>query len=348
MSTRSEALREGESDSRRIVGRGRIGFPVVLACVFFACASSQGGWDRAGLEKRYPAVSAIRWQRLSDTPPYFVPDDVGIRLFLCRWQDEVEIPVVLPADANESEQTGLRQAMAAWERAGLGVRFREVAALEGGRGIEIRLFGASDEAIADTRTADTIADCRVETHARDRADDSPVDARLEFASIFMRRANLDSLGRSLPLTRSQLAGQALHEFGHALGFSGHVANLRSIMTPTHEVANRWGEAAIAGKPFSDPSVKALYKVPSGVVVGTLDPPTERLTSLRRFMSLANESTEWVGPYVRVGQRDARIFWKRASGQSAIFELRKWVEMVDDHEPFVLRLSTAAQQAVSGS
>ncbi len=316
-----------------------------MALLLTACASPRGGWNSSDLEADHPAVSQIKRQRLSDTPPYFMPDGDGLILFLCRWSGADAIPVVLPSDADDSELAGLRLALDSWQEAGLGVRFREVSALQGQRGIEIRLFAAADETFPLVRTGDTIADCRLPAEPPADAAAQAINASIEWSSIFLRRANIDSLGRSVPLSEAQLAGQALHELGHALGFSGHVMALRSIMTRTHEVAKHWGEGVAAGKTFRDPHLSALYTVPSGTIVGRIDPSPERLASLRRFMASVRDDATWLGPYARVGDKDARIFWKRAEGSSSIFEIGDWVEVVRGKVPPALRINAAARGVI---
>ncbi|UCE87444.1 MAG: hypothetical protein JSU66_06955, partial [Deltaproteobacteria bacterium] len=48
-------------------------------------------------------------------------------LFLCRFDTALPVLVSLPADASEGEARAVRTALRAYENAGLGVRFREVA-----------------------------------------------------------------------------------------------------------------------------------------------------------------------------------------------------------------------------
>lgn len=273
------------------------------------CVPARGGWDAARLERSHPALGESR-HRLRDLAPHFVPGEGALVLFLCRWPTDRPVPVVLPSDADPNEQAMLRRALAAWAEAGLGVGFREVAETE--EGIVIRFVRTGDEGPLPAGAGDTLADCRVRGST---APGAPLDAHLQFASVHLRRDQPDWLGRPRPLDPDERLGAALHELGHALGFSSHVAAGDSILRSSPEIARRMGAAARRGEWTGDANVAALYAVPSGVVVGRLPLAAERASVFAR-LGAAARAAGMAGPYTRVGNRSARLFY-RADGQAPV-------------------------------
>ncbi len=291
-----------------------------LALLMYGCMPAQGGWDFRDLSRRYPALERIQGQRLADALPYFLPDEQGLSLFLCRWPTREAVTVLLPEDASVDELRALRGALAAWQGADLGIRFRETRS--SGAQIEFRLLEADDGAFDLARTGDTVVDCRVPSPSASGQPADRIDAEVVYASIFLRRANLDTLGRSQPLSIGRLAGEALHELGHALGFPGHAAIGRSVMVRTHEVVDHWGERVMDGEAFSDPTLKALYLVPSGAVIGRRSADPSASEDLQYFSASA-EQGDWRGPYVRVGEKVAELFWRHRSRGRAVFRVGDW-------------------------
>ena len=98
-------------------------------------------------------------------------------------------------------------------------------------------------------------------------------ARLVFASIQMARDD------------PRLAGTALHELGHALGFQGHASRGRTVMVRATDAVRLAGERVMAGKAFDDAAVGALYAVPSGSVVGRLPLAKQRTSSVDRLIAI---------------------------------------------------------------
>ena len=195
------------------------------------CTSGAGGWDVRGLERRHPELSLHSGHRLGDASPYFAPSEDGLALFLCRWSTARAVPVALPSDASPGERDLLLRALAAWEGAGLGLEFSVGARVTGPgprRGIEIE-FVDDPERGAPAGSGDTVADCAISATAAPSSNAS-VAAELEYASVYLRRTRPDLLDRTVPLSSTELLGAAVHELGHALGFSGHVAWGSSLMS----------------------------------------------------------------------------------------------------------------------
>jgi hypothetical protein len=279
-------------------------FGVLLA----GCA--YGPLDIEALEHRYPAAAAIREHRLWDTTPYLLPSGDSVAFFLCRWPTDAAIPVSMPPDASEEERQSLELVMQAWEDAGLGIRFETGA--PPGVGIELRFIDTQPGETMTTHAANTVADCAVSPEVFGREVGDVLPARLVFASIHLWRGGFDNLGRPVEHSRSQFLGSALHEFGHALGFQGHVRVGRSVMVKETDQVERAGIGRDKGRSFSDATLRALYALPSGAVVQRM--PVERYqTAPVDSMAVIAREHEFSGPVVRVGDVDGGLIWRDRSG-----------------------------------
>ena len=117
-------------------------------------------------------------------------------------------------------------------------------------------------------------------------------------------------------------GTALHELGHALGFSSHVAHGGSVMTRSPAVVRRVGAELQAGDWSGDATLRALYSVPSGTVVGTRALPAEIAGLMKRFWT-GVENLGLEGPFTRVGDQGSRIFYRGAAGETFAVSIRPW-------------------------
>jgi hypothetical protein len=133
-------------------------------------------------------------------------------------------------------------------------------------------------------------------------------AKIVFASIHIWRSGFDAIGRPVSYSEPVFVGNALHEFGHALGFQGHAALGGSIMVKEHDVVHRAGRKLLAGKPFADPTLQALYALPSGSVIKRAAVGKYRTDSVDRLARLASERGI-AGPFVRVGDLDGFLAWR---------------------------------------
>ena len=273
-------------------------------------------WDVAPLAAREPALSALGASRLGDATPYLLPSADEAVFFLCRWSTPAAIPVSLPEAATPAQHHAVEAALAAWEGAGLGVRFERAAAWHGG--IELRFVAQPARGAGSGRTATTVADCAVDASNGARGD--RLAARLVAASIELGVANLDSLGRPVELSAAELAGSALHELGHALGFQGHVRVGASAMRFQVDAVRRLGAAVLAGKPFQDPALAGLYAVPSGVVVQRLPLPPGRTLPIDRLLGWVR-AREFTGPTARMGDLEGQVLFRDAAGAAYSVWLR---------------------------
>jgi hypothetical protein len=268
--------------------RGALGLVAVAA---LGCAEPR--WDVESLERRHPELRGHGAHRLGDSTPYYLPAAGRLTLFLCRWADRATVRVSLPADASPEERSKLETALAAWEGA-LGLRF-ELGDFSG-VGIEIRLI---DDMLA--YSANTVADCAVDAEALGASEPAVLPARLVSASIHIARDD------------PRLAGTALHELGHALGFQGHARRGRTVMVSSTSAIREAGERVMGGRAFEDAALGALYAVPSGTVVKRLTLPSGRTAPVDGLLALGRQGG-LIGPLVRVGDHEGRVAWLEPDGR----------------------------------
>ena len=287
---------------------------IAAAALLAACAPPV--WDPKPLEAREPRLRALGSHRLGDATPYLFPARDELVMFLCRWETADPIPVSLPAGASPEQTAALEAALRAWESAGLGVRFARGA--PAGTGIELRMVAEPASGAGEARGATTVADCSLDPNQEARG--GRLEARLVFASIHLRAQSADAIGRPAPLSDEDLAGAALHELGHALGFQGHVRMGESAMRYQVDAIRRAGRQVLAGEPLRDQTMRALYSVPSGAVVGRSSltagqtEPVDRLLAQTKTGALA-------GPIVRIGDLEGEILFLDGDGAAYAVWLR---------------------------
>lgn len=312
-----------------------------IAALGLACVPARGGWDVEALLQRYPALRGIEGNRLEDTPPHFVPEPGGLALILCRWTQQEPIVVSLPENARPAEREQILRALAWWEDVVPELGF-EIGSAASAR-IEILI---REPAGRHSRgSGDTAADCAVTDDFDVAPDRARVTAQMSFASIHLRRRNIDALGRERLLTADEFTGTLAHELGHALGFAGHVAQGQSVMSVSPEVVRRAGGRINRGETFDDATLAALYSLPSGVVVGRMALPRGQQELLRRFTA-RSRAAGLSGPLVRVGDRDARLFWRDGRGSATALTVRGWSEGDRAPDALVFEPNAAARRLLA--
>jgi hypothetical protein len=263
------------------------------AALALSCAAP--AWRAADLEARYPALAAVEGHRLGDVRPYYLPMAGQLTLFLCRWPDAAVVPVALPGDATAEERAALEAALAGWEALGLGVRFERVRRLEGA-GVEIELVEGMLPA-----GANTVADCAVDASDPTALSTDPLPARIALASIQLARGD------------PRLAGAAMHELGHALGFQGHPSRGDTVMRTGTRAARETTERLARAEVRRDAALAALYAVPSGTVLARLPLPAGHTDPVDRLQARARREG-WIGPLLRAGSTEGRVAWLDRRGR----------------------------------
>ena len=317
---------------KRRQGRGksrlaRAGLAVWVGWLLIAggCAAPGGGWDYSDLPGGLGEAPRVRDSRLFDSAPHLVPWEGGLLLFLCRWSGEGPIPVSLPPDADSRELRILREALDAWSTAGLGIHFREVPSEEA----RLEILFVSRGKGSPGGTGDALADCgiqREEGQAVVRGE--RVQAEIVWASVHLVRRAEDPLGRWISLEDDELLGAALHELGHALGYSAHPLLGASIMQRTTDEVRKMGGRVAAGESLVDPNLVALYSLPSGVIVGEIGLSPEPMRRLALFDASARRAGLF-GPYSRVGDTSARYFYRDAQGTPFALGVRSWPRAISE-------------------
>lgn len=285
--------------------------PGLAAFVATAVGLASCGGGGSALVERHPQLASIRGQRLADAHPYVLLHGGRARFFHCRWPDAATIPVSLPSDASSAERRALEQALRAWEGAGLGISFEPVADASA-RGIALAFVGGTVDTAAGQDTANTVVECRIAPLSQQDGGAirgaGLVSARIRIA----RLTNMDPQGRQRPLSEAELIGAALHEIGHALGFQGHARQGDTVMVREVERMAHAGKRIAKGEPFGDATLRALYRLPSGSLVGGGPVDRCRSDAIDRMGALA-EANGLDGPFARVGESAARVFWRDAQG-----------------------------------
>lgn len=310
----------------------------LIALVATAALGCGGRWDVGALEARTPSLRAAGAHRLGDATPYLLPLADELAFFLCRWETEQTLRVSLPPDAGARERRLLEWALRAWQGAIPELRF---AVVDAAAGADLAVRFATP---APDRTAQTGAECQVDLDAVRRS--ARLSARIASARVELRRTELDWRGQERALDDEELLGSALHELGHALGFQGHARRGRTVMVRSLEDVRRAARRVLAGEPFSDATVAALYRVPSGSVVDRRALPVGRTAPLDRLRAVARQRA-FAGPYLRVGDRAARIAWLDAQGTPYAFSVPDVEEVLRDTRRMRL-VSNANSAALLGA
>lgn len=292
------------------------------------------------MENRFPALAGVDGHHLDESTPYFWPRDGALALFFCRWADGSEIPVALPPEATPDELRALEAALRAWEGAGLGIRFRRVPS--GQEQLTIQILDESVETAIGAGVGSSVVDCRL---ARDpgAAGAGPLPAEITNALVRVaRRTPKDFRKRDKVLTPEQQAGIALHEIGHALGFQGHVSSGNTAMVLSRDDVTLRGRALLKGEGARDPTLRALYALPSGAIYRRVPVSPARTEPLDRLAAVAAQRG-FRGPFVRVGDRDGRVFWRDETGEEYGITVTDVKRLLREPEKLVLMPEAAARE-----
>ncbi|MCP5057881.1 MAG: hypothetical protein GY937_14345 [bacterium] len=257
---------------------------------------------------------------LADLHPVVWVQEGSASLRTCRWPTGSVLEVGIEGDASANEETDLDLALAAWSGAGLGVTLTR-ASKEKAPPIIVRF---QDE--APRRDAGALgvgiarADCRRK---------GPSSLLLERAEIeISRQVGPDWRDHTRPISADERLGALVHEFGHALGFAGHVRSAEGPLVAAPEAIRRVGRRVRRGRPLEAPEVRALYALPSGKSLRRVPLAAWQTDPLDAFLPLA-QGTRLEGPWLRSGDRTARIFWRLSSGEEVGFLVPELPRVIED-------------------
>lgn len=280
-------------------GWRRIRLLLISAWLTLACGSV-GLFDMQRLEQNYPALrddDGVRGHRLADLVPYLLPTDGELLGFVCRWNRD-PIRVGFDAGMNTTEHQLVQHALRLWAGVLPEVSFEPTTEASEAE-IVVRVG-----AVAPGRSGITSAECAVAPPAT--SDAGRLDAALVESVVILARRDIDKLGRSVPLSETEFLATAVHELGHALGFQGHLAATRSVMRREVSAVRGLGERLRRGQ-LEEPTLRALYSVPSGTIVWRAPLVSASARRFERLMQVARERGV-SGPFVRVGDRAGRVSW----------------------------------------
>jgi len=229
--------------------------------------------------------------------PYVWPAAGHVTLFTCHWQAGSPLRVSLEGNPSEAERHAVAAALTAWAATGLGVDF-EVAVPQRAQLRIVLSDGALARSGGREAAGRTAVDCllpggRVE------------QAHLVRAVLWIsRRVGPDWRGHSRAASAEELTGTLLHELGHALGFQGH-PRFGGVMALDVEATRRRGARVLGGGAVDPGPLRALYAHPSGHVLAKVRVDAWRTGPVDALL----KQPSGVGPFVRVGDRAARIFWR---------------------------------------
>lgn len=287
----------------------------LVAALVAVAGCARPPFDLQAVGTRHPELRAHFGHRLRDLHPYPWPRAGRLAWLTCRFETPAILAVALPRDADPEAGRALRAALAALESAGLGLRFREARAE--GAAITIRLSQGPVPTDTGPGLGRATADCEVlDPSSVGTAVGEVVPARLVAAEVVLARSLPGAPLRERPeLSEAELVALALHELGHALGFQGHPGGGRTVVARLPATFDELGRAALAGRPLRDPTLAALYALPSGTVLRVDRVPPVRTEPLDRLVQLAGRSG-WGPPRVRVGDAVARIALRTGNAEVA--------------------------------
>ncbi len=325
-------LRRSGRVATKAMGRPRSGSGIVasfsVGLVFAAsigCVPLRGGWDvdrvleEEGISDRGPE------RRIGDMLPFPVLEGDRVGLIACRFPRGRVVRVrgggpgwepdwgraAVDAVARRIGSTAIRLELEDSVES-VPIPEIEILATRGGDGSGPRGLG------------DTLGECDVSPLA---GSPGRVRGRLVHAEIRMRRWGWDRAGRPVVSTAEEWVGALMHELGHALGFSGHVARGDSILVRDQGILRKIGRGALAGRAGRDVPLAALYRLPTGRRLGARrirEADRAWLTRFERWRTRSREAASSIDAIrASVGDREAAIVWTLADGRQFRVRFPAW-------------------------
>lgn len=354
--------------ARARVGGFVSGWLWIAAVASAACVPGAGGFDVGALHAVEPQLEAISGQRIQDLSPF--PALVGDRLLLvvCRFPTDSSVPVsgsglgwrpdwAQPAVA--AVDAALPEISLAWHP-DLGTAGIPEASAAGASPPSIRIVSvANARAASPVGLADTLVECDVgpRVNGRGRAVSGEaaslgVRGQVVSAEVRMRTSRRDPRGYGRPVSQAAWTGALMHELGHALGFAGHVATGASLLVRDEQRLRAFGQRAVEGASVIAPSLRALYSIEPGRVLGHVE-ATEAgraaISSARaRVAEIEGRSGPAAGPFASVGDRSARLVWRWPAGETVELRFPDWSRRVRNGLEIIVRSSHERTVAESES
>jgi hypothetical protein len=248
-------------------------------------------------------------------------------------------------DSSADEEAALDAALATLERSVAELRFVRVPPDEATIVVEFVEGLVAREKGQDQ--ANTIADCRVAAGALGAEPSAALAASLQRAWIRIGRGGpQDALGRERSLDGPELTGVLIHELGHALGLPGHREGA-GIMTRNLAALAHLGGAALAKQPIDAPALTALYQMPQGAVLAQSAVSPARTHLVDRMARLVAGS-DAEGPFVRVGDTIARIYWRDSKAREYGVQIVLLEELLRHPEGLVILPEARTRRALPSS
>jgi hypothetical protein len=310
-----------------------------LALLLAGCAKAP--YDAETLRLGHPGLAPEQARALAGTMPYLLPAAGRITWFVCRHDASLPLLVSLVGEASAEEEAALDVALSTLERSIGPLRFVRVPPEEATIHVEFVEGLVAREQGEDQ--ANTIADCRVAAEALGAAPRA-MPATLVRARVRVGRGGpQDPLGRERRLSEAELTGVLLHELGHALGLPGHREG-EGILTRNIEALGRLGREAIARRSIEAPALAGLYHMPEGAVLARASVSTARTHLVDRMGRLV-EGTDVEGPFVRVGDTLARIYWRDAKAREYGVQVLLLEELLRHPEGLVILPEARTRRAL---
>ena len=326
----------------------RAAIAVAGSACMLACPAPRGGWDLAKLVAEEPRIAALGEQRIGDLIPYPVPVSGGFELVSCRWASEAPIRVRLHVAGER-----LTWAQRAIESLSAGTPSIELVAetvvpdaepgLAASKAIDVFDIDPG-ETEHPAGVGDTLVACDVSSRAE------PTFGTPVLAEIRMRSAVLDQLDELVPVDAEDWTGALMHELGHALGFQGHLRAGASILVRDQSVLRRAGRDALAGRPWRDETLEALYRLEPGRVLGRRSLSVESRRWVRaaegRVDQVDQKGARVVGPLAKVGDRHAELEWSQEEGDVLRLHLPFWSRQLRAGDTIVAFPGTKTRAALT--
>ena len=319
----------------------------MLASVL-GCPTPRGGWDVEALIADEPGLAALGAHQLGEMVPYPVPDSSGIDLVSCRWPSEspIRVRLNLSGDRLDWASRAIESLSRGMPSLDLEVEGRNLEKdFEGLPSRRIEIFerdvsgGDGPMGVGDTLL---ICDVSMRTNA---SFGTPIRAEIQ-----MRSSVMNQIDERVVVSAEDWTGALMHELGHALGFQGHLRSGRSVLVRDQSHLRRIGRQVLAGEPWFDETLEALYRLEPGQLLGRRKLSSESLRWLNRIEQYRSHSAKasdaGSGPRASVGDRHGRLEWMLEGGVRLRLHFPFWSRQLQSRAPVVAFPGTDTRDALA--